>query len=510
MDTQREVWSTRSVFILAAIGSAVGLGNIWRFPFVAYENGAGAFILPYLIALLTAGIPLLFLDYAIGHKFRASPPLAFRRLSRWTETFGWWQVGICFVIAVYYAVIVAWAARYAFFSIGQLWGDDPEGFLFGTFLQQEDGARVGFDLVPGVAWPLLLVWIGTIAVLAFGVQRGIGASAKIFVPLLVVLFLTLVIRSLFLDGAIDGLNAFFQPDWSLLTNPTVWIAAYGQIFFSLSIAFGIMITYASYLKIKTNLTGSGLVVAFSNSSFEILAGIGVFAALGYMAAIAQTGVDEVVSGGIGLAFIAFPQIISAMPGGSIFGAAFFTCLLFAGFTSLISIVQVVVSSVQDKVGLSRGPAVLIVGGAMTAVSMALFPTTTGVGVLDVVDKFVNNLGIVGVALVVIITVVWVLRRSGEFAEHLNAVSSFKIGRVWQLCIGIATPVVLGYMLVSEMMTLAEDGYGTYPASFTLALGWTVQAILIVVAIGLTLLPWRKGTDLGQPHSAEFITKAGSR
>ncbi|WP_149360938.1 sodium-dependent transporter [Lolliginicoccus suaedae] len=510
MDTQREVWSARSVFILAAIGSAVGLGNIWRFPFVAYENGAGAFVIPYLIALLTAGIPLLFLDYAIGHKFRGSPPLAFRRLSKWTETLGWWQVGICFVIAVYYAVIVAWAVRYTFFSIGRAWGDDPEGFLFSTFLQQEDGARLGFDLVPGVAIPLALVWLATLAVLALGVQRGIGNSARIFVPLLVVLFLALVIRSLFLDGAADGLNAFFDPEWSLLADPTVWIAAYGQIFFSLSIAFGIMITYASYLRIRTNLTGSGMVVAFSNSSFEILAGIGVFAALGYMASVAEVPVDEVVGGGIGLAFIAFPQIISVMPGGSVFGALFFLCLVFAGFTSLISIVQVVISAVQDKLGITRIPAVLGVGGAMAACSIALFPTTTGVSVLDVVDKFVNNLGIVGVALVTVISVAWLLRRTGDLGAHLNAVSSFRAGILWQFCIVVATPLVLGAMLISEIRTLADEGYGGYPADFVLTLGWSTQAILIGLAIILALLPWRRGTDLGHPESTQFLATGARR
>ncbi|NKX52612.1 sodium-dependent transporter, partial [Arthrobacter deserti] len=121
----REVWSTRKVFILSAIGSAVGLGNIWRFPYVAYENGGGAFIIPYLVALLTAGIPLLFLDYAIGHRFRGSAPLAFRRLPPRAEALGWWQVAICFVIAIYYAVIIAWAAMYMLFSFTRRWGDDP-------------------------------------------------------------------------------------------------------------------------------------------------------------------------------------------------------------------------------------------------------------------------------------------------------------------------------------------------------------------------------------------------
>ena len=137
-EARRGAFSGRRVFILAAIGSAVGLGNIWRFPYVAYENGGGAFMIPYLVALLTAGIPFLLLEYALGHKYRGSAPLAFARLTRRTEGLGWWQVGICFVIAVYYAAVIAWALSYTFFSFSKAWGDDTGTFFFGDFLQAGD------------------------------------------------------------------------------------------------------------------------------------------------------------------------------------------------------------------------------------------------------------------------------------------------------------------------------------------------------------------------------------
>jgi len=274
------------VFILSAIGSAVGLGNIWRFPYVAYEGGGGAFLIPYLCALLTAGIPLLFFDYAIGHRFRGSAPLAFRRMHRAAEPLGWWQVLISVVIALYYAVIIAWAAMYTWFSAQLSWGAGNEEAFFGAeFLQSEDVAEVGVSttFVPQVGIPLAVVWVVVIVIMALGVKRGIGAANTILMPLLTLMFAALVVQSLFLPGAIDGLNAFFTPNWEALADPAVWASAYGHIFFSLSVAFGIMVTYASYLKRKTDLTGSGLVVAFANSGFEILAGIGVFAALGFMA-----------------------------------------------------------------------------------------------------------------------------------------------------------------------------------------------------------------------------------
>ena len=265
----RGAFPSRKVFILAAIGSAIGLGNIWRFPYVAYENGGGAFIIPYLVALLTAGVPFLLLDYGLGHRYRGSAPLSFRRAHRGAEALGWWQVAICFIIAVYYAAVIAWAARYTFFSLDQAWGDDPEAFLFGDFLQAGDPG-VGLDFVPGVAIPLAIVWLVVLAIMALGVQKGIGATAVVFIPVLLVTFLALVVAALTLPGAVDGLDAFFAPNWAALGETAVWVAAFGQIFFSLSVGFGIMITYASYVGRKTDMTSSGLVVGFSNSSFAVI------------------------------------------------------------------------------------------------------------------------------------------------------------------------------------------------------------------------------------------------
>ena len=157
-------------------------------------------MLPYLVALLTAGLPFLLLDYAIGHRHRGSAPLSFARLRRRTEGLGWWQVGICFVIAVYYAAVIAWALRYTLFSLDETWGADPEGFFFGEFLQAGD-VRVTTDVVPGVLVPLVLVWLAVLVIMALGVQRGIGAVSLVFIPVLVLAFVALVVQALLLPGA---------------------------------------------------------------------------------------------------------------------------------------------------------------------------------------------------------------------------------------------------------------------------------------------------------------------
>ncbi|MFI1929932.1 sodium-dependent transporter [Streptomyces sp. NPDC020330] len=490
----REQWSTRTGFLLAAIGSAVGLGNIWRFPAIAYENGGGAFLLPYLIALLTAGIPLLIMEYTIGRKYRLSPPAALRRMARPAEAIGWWQVVISFVIATYYAVIIAWAVRYVGFSFGQQWGDDPEAFLFGDFLRAPETPSFLDGFVPGVFWPLIAVWVVVLVILAFGIRRGIERANKIFIPLLFVLFAALVVRALTLDGAALGLDALFTPNWSELGNGSVWVAAYGQIFFSLSIGFGIMVTYASYLGRRADLTGSAMVAGFANSSFEILAGIGVFATLGYLATASGVGVDEVAGAGIGLAFVAFPAVISEMPLGGLFGVLFFSSLVIAGLSSLISIVQVVVSAVQDRTGMRRMPAVLGIGGLIALVSMLLFPNKSGIYLLDASDHFINQYGIALAALVGLIVVVWVLRQLPGLQENADATSAVRLGHWWRICLGFITPLVLGWMMVDSLRTEFEENYEGYSTGFLLSAGWSVAIGALLVGVILSLMPWPAGGE----------------
>lgn len=487
----RGAFNSRTAFILAAVGSAVGLGNIWRFPYVAYSNGGGAFIIPYVFALLAVGIPMLFLDFAIGHRYRASSPLAFRRLHKLTEPIGWWHMCICFIIGIYYAVILAWSAMYFVYSFTKAWGEDPGTFFTEQFTQSvpAEQAHIGFHYISQIFTPMLIVWVAVIAVLTLGVQKGIAGVNKIFMPLLTVMFLIMVGVALTLPGATDGINAFFTPKWDALLDSGVWAAAFGQIFFSLSVAFGIQQTYASYLPKNSDLTGSGLVVGFANSSFELLSGIGVFAVLGFMAQVQGVGVDETASAGIGLAFIAFPTIINQAPAGTLIGILFFGSLTFAAFTSMISIIEALIASIEDKLGLKRVPSVLLVGVPMALTSLLLFPTTTGLNLLDVLDNFVNNFGIVTVALISTITLTAAFGALPTLRNHLNRSSSFKLGRGWQVLVGGVTPVILGYILINEVQKVLTDGYGGMPSWFIDVFGWGMTVALVIVAFVLSSLPW---------------------
>ncbi len=260
-----------------------------------------------------------------------------------------------------------------------------------------------------------------------------------------------------------------------------------------------MITYASYLRRRADLTGSAMVAGFANSSFEILAGIGVFATLGFMAVSAGVAVDETATDGIGLAFVAFPEIISNMPvGADLFGVLFFGSLVIAGLSSLISIVQVVVAAVQDRTGIGRIPAVLAVGGATTVVSIALYPTDGGLYVLDAADRFINQYGIALAALVVVVVTAWALRLLPKLQKHADTTSAIGLGRWWRITLGVITPVVLGWMMWDSLSAELSANYEGYPTGFLLAAGWGVALGAIAVGVLLALIPWRREASDSPP------------
>lgn len=492
----RQAWGSQYGFLIAAIGSAIGLGNIWRFPGVAFSNGGGAFLIPYVIALLTIGFPMLMLEYAMGHKFRGSPPLALARLNRRIEVVGWWQVGICLIIILYYAVIIAWALRYMFYSFTMAWGDDPTTFFIKSFLENADPTTVSFKPVWQVLIPLVAVWVVTIFLIARGVQRGIEWATRICIPVLVVLFIAMVIRAVTLPGATDGLNALFTPKWSALADGSVWIAAVAQIFFSMSVGFGIMLTYASYLRKKSNLTGSGLVAGFANSSFELLAGIGVFATLGFMAHQQHVQVSELKGlTGVALSFMTFPAIINQMPGGIVFGVLFFGSLVLAGITSLVSLVQVVTGALQDKLGVGTVKSSVTVGIICAIISASLFATTTGLSALDTVDKYINDIGVVGAAVSLCLVVTVITPSLRALRVHLNVTSTIKMGKLWEAMVGFVIPVLLMSMLIKAASDLIRNGYDAYSRTWTNSFGWGFLVVVLIFALIMSRLKWKKGEEV---------------
>ena len=262
-----------------------------------------------------------------------------------------------------------------------------------------------------------------------------------------------------------------------------------------------MITYSSYLPKKSDITNNAFITGFSNSGFELLAGIGVFAALGFMAQSQGVGVQEVVSGGVGLAFVVFPQIINEFPAlNGLFGFLFFASLVLAGLSSLISITETYVAGVSEKFGISRTKAVLF-GGGLSAVISILFATQGGLLFLDAADYFINQFGVAFVGLVEVVVIAWFLRKLGTFQSHANGISDIQLGAWWKVCLGVITPIVLGWMMFGlfKMNLLREfetetGNYGGYSDAFILYSGWFVAGFAILAGVAFSFKRWHAKTE----------------
>jgi len=485
----REQWKSELGFLFAAVGSAIGLGNIWRFSYMAYEHGGGAFLIPYLTALLSAGIPLLILEYAIGHERIGSAPLAYAKISRRWEWLGWWPV--CFVmfgIILYYSVVIAWCLDYFFYSFSLAWGKDPNDFFFNRFLRVSQSPGELGEIRTPILYALVFVWFVTWWVVYRGVQRGIELANKILMPTLLFLTAVLVFWSLTLDGAWIGLQAYVTPDFSKLSDPKVWIDAYSQIFFTLSLAFGIMIAYASYLPERANISGNALLTAFINCGYSLFAGIGVFAVLGFMATAEGKPLAEVVSKSIGLAFVAYPKALSLMPGGNLFGAVFFLCLVVAGLSSAVSIVEAFISAVVDKFCTPRGPLV-------TAVSVAgflgsvIFASRAGLLWLDIVDHFLTHYGLVIVGIFECVVIGWLFDLP-MLRHHINRISSFQLGVYWEVLIKGFVPLALMIIILGDLYQDITHPYGNYSWTALILIGRDWLLFNLALAVFLASRPWR--------------------
>jgi neurotransmitter:Na+ symporter, NSS family len=493
MAASREQWGSRLGFILAAVGSAIGLGNIWRFPYMAYDNGGGAFLIPYFFALLTAGIPILILEFGLGHKMKGSAPLSFARLNRKWEWIGWWQLAISFVISVYYIIIIAWAFNYLWFAVSRSWGPDTIGFFVSDFLGLTQSPFDGGGIRWIIVATLVIAWIINFAVLYSGVKKGIEVANKIFMPVLIVVILILLVRSVTLPGAADGISLLFAPDFSKILDANVWVAAYGQIFFSLSIAFGIMIGYASYLPDDSDIVNNAFMTGFLNCGFSLLAGITVFGIIGFMMHQAGGVLPEKLSG-VFLAFVTFPEAVNQLPFlQTVVGILFFVSIVCAGMSSEISISETVICGFMDKFYLSRKKAVIfycLIAGLISLV----FATGSGLLILDIVDHFINNFGIVFAGLLEVILIGWFFKLS-DLQDHINAISDFSIDRYWRVCILFITPAVLGFMAVQRFWTGITTLYGGYSLWAVLILGWGTALAAVASGVIFSLTRWRIPVDL---------------
>lgn len=483
----RDRWSSRTIFLFAAIGSAVGLGNIWRFPYLTYKFGGGAFLIPYLIALLIIGIPIIILEFAIGQKLQKGAVDAFSRVNKKLRGIGFGAIFASFVIVVYYAAVMAWAMIYFFRSFANKvpWADDASGYFFGNVLQISDG----IGQIGGINLPIFIALLAVWVLIFFCVYRGVKSVGKVVtwtVPLPLILLVVLFIRGITLEGSLNGILYYIRPDFTALLSSEIWLTAASQIFFTLSLGAGLMIAYASYNKETQDITKNSYITSITNCSISIFAGFVVFAVLGYMAHATGVGVADVATSGPGLAFVAFPEALSLMPGAWFFAALFFLTLLTLGIDSAFSLVEAVNTVIADRASkLAKHKIAFYVCFAAFLLGI-LFTTNAGLYFLDVIDHFVSNFGLVLVGIFECLAIGWIYGAE-RMRQYINSVSDWKIGRWWNYCIKYVVPLVLSVLVVLQFWKEITTPYEGYPG-WALALGWIVVVVPIVVAIALAFKP----------------------
>ncbi|MYL35729.1 sodium-dependent transporter [Pontibacillus yanchengensis] len=432
----REKWASKLGFMLAAMGSAVGLGNIWRFSYVAGENGGGAFLLLYLGFVFLIGIPVLLSEFSIGRQGQGDVVGSYQNLAPKKPWYlaGYMGIASAFLILSFYSVVAGWSLYY-------LWN-----YINGTFWVLPDaGYGATFQsLISNNYTPLFwhaLFMVFTILVVLTGVRQGIEKANKIFMPALAVMMIGLAIYSVSLDGAMEGLKFLFQPDWSSLTDPSVYLGALGQAFFSLSIGMGGMMTYGSYLSKKESLPSATVGIGIMDTVFAIISGIVIFPA------VYAFGISP--SSGPSLVFITLPGIFAEMPFGNVVGFTFFLLLSIASLSSAISILEVPVAYFTRKFNWSRTfssglvGSIMFVLGIFVSLGMGVWSGVTLIGennIMDSMDYVASNIFLPLGGLVIAIFVGWQWKKDEAF--QASDMSTSKLRFVWYGLIKFIAPLLI--------------------------------------------------------------------
>ena len=481
--TDKNEWGSNMSFILAMIGSAVGLGNIWRYPYVLYSNGGGAFYIPYIVAILLMGIPFLILEYGVGYNFKSSFAKAVKTINSKWEYLGWLLPVAVFMIMIYYSAILGWDGIYIFLSFFKGWGADPNAYFTTTLLQSSDSLSGLLSFIPLIAVAMLVGWVIIWFISHRDLEKGLGKVSKILVPLLFIIMIIIVGFSLTLPGASVGLAELFHPDWSLLGNFDIWMAAFGQIVFSLSLGMSIAFTYASYTKDDSDLITNTISIALANSLFENFAALGVFSILGYMSLQSGIAVADLVTQGTGLVFIVYPTVFNVLGNWAyVLGPLFFFTVYLAGLTSILSTIEPLSFSIQNKFGMTRKRTmtILIVVGAL--ISM-IYATSYGSSVLGYVDTFINQIAILLGVIFECIIFAWIFKAE-KLIDFLNSRSkTIKLGKWWLLIVKYVLPIFVTIVWIGGMYDVVQN---STPDQLIFTVASTV--ILLGATLAFTLLP----------------------
>ena len=442
MSTQREQWGSRYGFVLATIGGAVGIGNIWRFSYVAGENGGAVFLFIYLAFVFLIGVPLMIAELAIGRHAQGDAISAFEtfgKTGRWGAV-GWLGVLAAVLLLSYYAVIAGWALKYfAGAATGALWraaGADYGGY-FKQFIS---------DRGEPLAWQAVALTI-TMFVVARGVRQGIERVNRLLIPFLAVIIVVLAAYALTLPGSSAGVRFLLAPDWTVLRDPRVYAAALGQAFFTLGMGMAFFVTYGSYMPRTFSLPASAAIVAVGDTLFALIAGLAIFPAVFALGGNPAAGPE--------LAFVTLPQIFLKMPAGAVVGAVFFFLLATAAITSMVALLEIPIAALTHRLRLPRWRATAGMGacvfvlGLPSALSYGLLShiRVGSHGILEAIDYGVSNFLLPTTGILTALYAGWRLERAFVLGEA--GFGESRIGAIWLWLVRILVPVtILGILLQS--------------------------------------------------------------
>ncbi|MBQ8287926.1 MAG: sodium-dependent transporter [Clostridia bacterium] len=434
-------------FVLAAAGSAVGLGNIWRFPYLAAEYGGGIFLLVYLVLAVTFGFALMCAEIAIGRKTGLSAIDAFGKLAKKFSFVGYLAAIVPVIILPYYCVIGGWVVKYfAAFATGSAHEAAASDF-FGNFVAKPVEPLVWFSIFLGL----------TALVVLFGVQKGIEKVSKIMMPVLVILSVVIAVYGCFMPGALDGIKYYLLPDFSAFSIKTV-LAAMGQLFYSMSLAMGIMITYGSYMKKDVSLESSVRNIEIFDTGIAFVAGLMVIPSVFSAASTGGGSVEDMLVSGPSLMFVTLPHVFDSMPGGAIIGALFFLLVIFAALTSSISLFETVVSIINDKFHLSRKLCcaitlvISVLLGVPSSLGNGLWASIQllGMDFLTFFDFISNSVLMPLVALLTCVFVGYILKPKA-LIEEIELTGRFRSKGLFTVMIKYVAPIFIVLILVSSVL-----------------------------------------------------------
>ncbi|KAJ7994288.1 hypothetical protein DPEC_G00264330 [Dallia pectoralis] len=508
---ERPTWGRRLEFVLASVGYAVGLGNVWRFPYLCYRSGGGAFLVPYFLMLFLCGIPLLFMEFAIGQYTRLGPVHALAKICPLFKGVGIATVVISFVLCTYYNVLMSWALYYFFNSFqahlpwqscNNTWnavGNCSTGFpgnathLQSASQQYFDHRLLeitnGIEEAGGIRWELFGLLILAWAIVYLCIFKGVKSTGKVVyftVTFPYFMLIALLINNVQLPGAKDGILYFLKPNWNKLLEVQVWVNAAAQIFNSIGIGFGSMISMASYNKFNNNILRDTLIVSLANSATSILAGFVIFSAIGYMAHIHNLPVDNIATDGPGLVFVVYPEVFSTMPLPQVWAPLFFFMLLCLGLDSQFAMVEVAVTSIMDGFGpkflrVLKRHEIIVLCVCLTGFLLGIpHITKGGIYVFQLMDHYTAVVSLMFLAFFEVIAVCWVFG-----TRRLTIMIQRMLGKApniyFRSCWMVVSPMLVLCILISCMVQYTPARYGntyTYPL-WAEVVGWGISLVSIV-------------------------------